>query len=179
MFVKTKRAAQQALNGLHAQRSGIRQKSDKFSHLNTPGPGKGRSPYTTRDNRNSSTLSKRKSGKNTTTNRASAYANKPVFFTAKGFTGEGSDLPTQSPTTMENITPIALETVSSARVAARSTVTSGDFATFEAHTKGFGSRMMAKMGYREGLGLGRDKQGIAEPIEAVKRPRSLGLGAHK
>lgn len=50
--------------------------------------------------------------------------------------------------------------------------------TFEAHTRGFGSRMMSKMGFVEGQGLGRDGQGIANPLEAVKRPKSLGLGAY-
>lgn len=50
--------------------------------------------------------------------------------------------------------------------------------TFEAHTKGFGSRMMSKMGFVEGQGLGRDGQGISSPLEAVKRPKSLGLGAY-
>lgn len=49
---------------------------------------------------------------------------------------------------------------------------------FEAHTRGFGSRMMSKMGFVEGQGLGRDGKGIASPVEAVKRPKSLGLGAY-
>eukprot|EP01018_Ginkgo_biloba_P039777 Gb_03734 [translate_table: standard] len=48
--------------------------------------------------------------------------------------------------------------------------------SFEVHTKGFGSRMMAKMGFVEGAGLGKDGQGIVQPLEAVKRPKSLGLG---
>ncbi|OAY62652.1 Zinc finger CCCH-type with G patch domain-containing protein [Ananas comosus] len=51
-----------------------------------------------------------------------------------------------------------------------------DFGAFEMHTKGFGSRMMAKMGFVEGSGLGKDGQGIPQPIEATKRPKSLGLG---
>ncbi|KAI3895490.1 hypothetical protein MKX03_035457 [Papaver bracteatum] len=47
---------------------------------------------------------------------------------------------------------------------------------FEMHTKGFGSKMMARMGFVEGGGLGKDGQGIVAPVEAVKRPKSLGLG---
>ncbi|CAM6107531.1 unnamed protein product [Calypogeia fissa] len=176
MFAKTKRAAFQALHGLQTPSNGRRQKSDKVSHRNTPGTGKGHPPRSSRDNRNSSTSGKRKSGQSSSSNRAGAY--KSVSFTSKGLMGEDSNHPTQSLTTIQNV-HILHETVSSVRVVAQSTVTSGDFATFEAHTKGFGSRMMAKMGYREGLGLGRDKQGIAEPIEAIKRPRSLGLGAQK
>ncbi|CAI5491574.1 unnamed protein product [Closterium sp. Naga37s-1] len=52
-----------------------------------------------------------------------------------------------------------------------------DFASFEAHTRGFGSRMMAQMGFRIGSGLGKDKQGISEPVQAELRPKGLGLGA--
>ncbi|KAJ3693399.1 hypothetical protein LUZ60_008879 [Juncus effusus] len=47
---------------------------------------------------------------------------------------------------------------------------------FEMHTTGFGSKMLAKMGFLEGQGLGKDSQGMVKPIEAVQRPRSLGLG---
>ncbi|KAJ7533275.1 hypothetical protein O6H91_13G040400 [Diphasiastrum complanatum] len=56
-------------------------------------------------------------------------------------------------------------------------VCSIEFGQFEAHTKGFGSRMMAKMGFVEGHGLGRDGQGIIQPVTAIQRPRTLGLGA--
>jgi G patch domain-containing protein 2 len=48
--------------------------------------------------------------------------------------------------------------------------------SFEVHTKGFGSKMMAKMGFIEGTGLGKDGQGIVQPIQAIHRPKSLGLG---
>lgn len=48
--------------------------------------------------------------------------------------------------------------------------------SFELHTKGFGSKMMAKMGFIEGTGLGKDGQGIVQPIQAIHRPKSLGLG---
>lgn len=40
----------------------------------------------------------------------------------------------------------------------------------------FALKMMKKMGYEQGEGLGRLKDGIRDPILAVKRPRSLGLG---
>ncbi|CAL5219874.1 g1794 [Coccomyxa viridis] len=52
------------------------------------------------------------------------------------------------------------------------------FGSFEQHTTGFGSRMLAKMGYEgQGSGLGRQQQGRAEPITATMRPKQLGLGA--
>ncbi|KAJ4846798.1 hypothetical protein Tsubulata_014115 [Turnera subulata] len=54
---------------------------------------------------------------------------------------------------------------------------SQSFGAFEKHTKGFGSKMMAKMGFVEGTGLGRDSQGITNPLVAVRRPKARGLGA--
>jgi hypothetical protein len=51
------------------------------------------------------------------------------------------------------------------------------FGGFEAHTSGVGSRLMRQMGWQEGMGLGRERQGRAVPLQAVIRPRNLGLGA--
>ncbi|KAL8236953.1 hypothetical protein R6Q59_018034 [Mikania micrantha] len=59
----------------------------------------------------------------------------------------------------------------------KSVAHSSSYGEFEMHTTGFGSRMMAKMGYVDGGGLGKDGRGISEPIEVIQRPKSLGLGA--
>ena len=52
-----------------------------------------------------------------------------------------------------------------------------DFGAFERHTSGFGSRMLAGMGFVPGEGLGRDGRGVAAPLEAKERPARRGLGA--
>jgi tuftelin-interacting protein 11 len=43
----------------------------------------------------------------------------------------------------------------------------------------FAARMMAKMGYKEGSGLGKEGQGRSGVIEVVQRPQGVGLGAVK
>jgi hypothetical protein len=50
------------------------------------------------------------------------------------------------------------------------------FGEFEKHTKGVGLRILTKMGYEKGKGLGCRGQGIVNPIEVEERPRYLGLG---
>lgn len=56
--------------------------------------------------------------------------------------------------------------------------TAGDFAYFERHTMGIGSKLMAKWGFGgAGAGLGSQGQGRAEPILPERRQRKQGLGA--
>ena len=44
---------------------------------------------------------------------------------------------------------------------------------------GFGKAMMSKMGWSEGEGLGKNKQGMAEAIKVKKRQDQEGLGAEE
>ncbi|XP_006873398.1 PREDICTED: zinc finger CCCH-type with G patch domain-containing protein isoform X2 [Chrysochloris asiatica] len=52
---------------------------------------------------------------------------------------------------------------------------SAAFAGWEVHTRGIGSRLLAKMGYEPGRGLGRNAQGRVEPIQTVVLPRGKSL----
>lgn len=52
---------------------------------------------------------------------------------------------------------------------------SSALAEWEIHTKGIGSKLMTKMGYVWGQGLGKNGEGIIEPIEAFVLPSGKSL----
>ena len=43
-----------------------------------------------------------------------------------------------------------------------------DFGRWEKHTTGFGSKMLSKMGWKSGMGLGAKGEGIVNPVRATK-----------
>lgn len=50
-----------------------------------------------------------------------------------------------------------------------------DFGRWERHTTGFGSKMLSKMGWRQGTGLGSSGDGIVNPVKAVSH-KEFGKG---
>jgi len=54
----------------------------------------------------------------------------------------------------------------------------GNFGEWEKYTNGIGSKLLAKMGFQPGQGLGKNAQGIVAPIEVNKRPGQGALGAY-
>ena len=50
------------------------------------------------------------------------------------------------------------------------------FGQWEKYTRGIGSKLMAKMGYVYGSGLGRGGEGRTEPVQAMVFPPGRSLG---
>jgi tuftelin-interacting protein 11 len=54
-----------------------------------------------------------------------------------------------------------------------------DFGDWEKHTKGVGMKLLERMGYRKGMGIGRDGEGLVNPVQAklrVAKKGGLGFG---
>ncbi|XP_063003287.1 zinc finger CCCH-type with G patch domain-containing protein [Elgaria multicarinata webbii] len=49
------------------------------------------------------------------------------------------------------------------------------FGSWEAHTRGIGSKLLAQMGYEFGKGLGKNSEGRVEPVLAVVLPKGKSL----
>ncbi|KAI7795481.1 zinc finger CCCH-type with G patch domain-containing protein [Triplophysa rosa] len=54
-------------------------------------------------------------------------------------------------------------------------VNSAEFCGWEAHTRGIGSKLLLKMGYELGKGLGKTLSGRVEPVQAVVLPKGNSL----
>uniref|UniRef100_A0A671NLL7 Zinc finger CCCH-type with G patch domain-containing protein n=1 Tax=Sinocyclocheilus anshuiensis TaxID=1608454 RepID=A0A671NLL7_9TELE len=54
-------------------------------------------------------------------------------------------------------------------------VNSAEFCGWEAHTRGIGSKLLLKMGYELGKGLGETLSGRVEPVQAVVFPKDRSL----
>lgn len=104
--------------------------------------------------------------RNKSNGKKSSYADQPVSFVSSGIIDSEIAV---AKTSVEKVAKEVAETTPG-------TSNGADIGAFEVHTRGFGSKMMAKMGFIDGGGLGKDGKGIAQPIEAVQRPKSLGLG---
>lgn len=50
-----------------------------------------------------------------------------------------------------------------------------EFAKFATHGTGFGMKMLQKMGWQVGKGLGAEGEGIVNPIETKQRPNRMGI----
>ncbi|KAI5101851.1 zinc finger CCCH-type with G patch domain-containing protein, partial [Silurus meridionalis] len=55
------------------------------------------------------------------------------------------------------------------------TVNTAEFCGWEAHTRGIGSKLLLKMGYELGKGLGKTLSGRVEPVQAVVLPKGRSL----
>ncbi|XP_043701295.1 uncharacterized protein LOC122651811 [Telopea speciosissima] len=156
-FVVNEEPKEKALNRVRRTKTTAKLRGLHLAEPHQSAPSKQSKNSTNRHGRNES------SGKKHDGRKSTAYANQPLSFVSSGVM-QADSVEETSDANMRNSSEIKPMTSSS------------KLGEFELHTKGFGSKMMAKMGFVEGGGLGKDGQGMVEPIEAIKRPKSLGLG---
>nr|DAD45137.1 TPA_asm: hypothetical protein HUJ06_003367 [Nelumbo nucifera] len=139
---------------------------EKLSGLNPPGSDQSVPRKSSKNSANHRCNSK-SGGRKHSGKQSPMYANQPVLFVSSGIMHADVQEDMRTPDSNKNCSTDPENRVISS---------SSKLGAFEMHTKGFGSKMMAKMGFVEGGGLGRDGQGMVEPLEAIKWPKSLGLG---
>lgn len=61
----------------------------------------------------------------------------------------------------------------------QNSVQSSGLGQWERHTKGIGSKLLEKMGYKAGQGLGKDNKGIVEPIQLQANKGRSTLGSSR
>ncbi|XP_038579468.1 zinc finger CCCH-type with G patch domain-containing protein [Micropterus salmoides] len=71
---------------------------------------------------------------------------------------------------------VAYAKVMDSAVESTAMLNSENFGGWEAHTRGIGSKLMLKMGYEYGKGLGKLQEGRVEPVMAVVLPKGKSLG---
>ncbi|KAJ6994169.1 hypothetical protein NC653_017098 [Populus alba x Populus x berolinensis] len=157
------------VTGTRTQRTCMPSASDKLRLEKLIGPGNEDSDFAVNEGSKTKSVSADRNRKKKSTRGSSGrnglYTNQPVSFVSSGV---------MQPGVIETITVGAQEINETGEN--KDATSSSKYGAFEVHTKGFGSKMMEKMGFIQGGGLGKDGQGMAQPIEAIQRPKSLGLG---
>ncbi|KAJ6923739.1 hypothetical protein NC652_017150 [Populus alba x Populus x berolinensis] len=157
------------VTGTRTQHTCMPSASDKLRLEKLIGPGNEDSDFAVSEGSKTKSVSADRNRKKKSTRGSSGrnglYTNQPLSFVSSGV---------MQPGVVDTITVGAQEINETGEN--KDATSSSKYGAFEVHTKGFGSKMMEKMGFIQGGGLGKDGQGMAQPIEAIQRPKSLGLG---
>ncbi|KAK5863165.1 hypothetical protein PBY51_000215 [Eleginops maclovinus] len=85
------------------------------------------------------------------------------------------DLPSSDSSDSGDGDDVAFAKVMDSAVDPEEMLRSANFGGWEAHTRGIGSKLMLKMGYEYGKGLGKTQEGRVEPVMAVVVPKGKSL----